>query len=195
MKQTIKIISENPISVNDNIVCIGIVKDDDYFSILFDCSTNKLYIEILDWGRNHDFENAKFLYINDDNLFNYIHSQIKNFTQIITDKNIQKVKIYNQLYRYSYSKYINSNLPPISNIEDYLITKVNEQITDGFKNKEFYPCSTFFKEIISYLKTKLTLCINRNEYYQHYINLYIKIYKEKYAEMFNKSNFINNSNE
>lgn len=183
--QTIKVILDKPRSLTDQFVLLGIVKDDDYFGILFDCKTNETYIEIINWGASQNIENAQFIQIPDDKQFDYIHKQIEEYTQILSQDNIRKVKENYIKYVLSYTKLIDYDLAGIPDIEDYVYNSAMKDGKEGFHNKCNFPCQDHLKPVIEMLKTKTSLLINNKKYFDHYLNLYIKIYKEAYIKEYN----------
>lgn len=190
-QQTIRVISNKPQYIKSldgkDFAILGIIKDSfDYYCVLYWIrernlfTMNNIFIEILDWSKSHNIEDANFIQIDNDDEFAYIYQQIKNYTNFLNEKYIQQIDQNFRTYLKRKS-YLRPDLKPIENLEKYVIDKAIMDIEKTFTEGAYFPPQRELKFIIDYLRDKtLLLASDREAYWKHYIALYIEEYKKNY---------------
>ena len=123
-----KIISDTPVQLDNQHLCIGIVKENgEKYAVIIDMnyiSPVKIYVNKISMP-NGVVENIKVYEVEDDEEFKHLIETLKSQTLFFDEKYIQKIIPGSKMMVYKYKDIlIDKNLLPIKRIEDYIFLHV-----------------------------------------------------------------------
>lgn len=184
-----KIVNDKPVQLNDNLICVGIVRENgSNYAVIMDANfLNPVKIYVNEVSIPNDIiENIRNYEIENDDEFKTIIELLRTQTPFLQEEYLQSIKPGAQLMVYKYQNILSDlKLDPIKRIDDYIFLKAQEDAKHGYKDKLILPPDDCFKPILEYI-TQHSGDIHKEDYIKYYASLYVQYYKDTYMIHYGK---------